>query len=156
MEDEEAETKVWLLRWEQGEVVIWGGKGLKRKKDYFFNPCVCVCVCVCVYVLCHVWLFATPWTVAHQVLLSMGFSRQEYWSGLPCPPPGDLPEPGIKPASLTSPALAGKFFTARDTQEALSSLHSCLKSYVGRSFHFTWQVHTERVWIRIRIKWTVP
>ena len=86
----------------------------------------------------------------------MGFSRQEYWSGLPCPPPGDLPEPGIKPASLTSPALAGKFFTARDTQEALSSLHSCLKSYVGRSFHFTWQVHTERVWIRIRIKWTVP
>ena len=42
---------------------------------------------------------------------SMGFSRQEYWSGLPCPPPGDLPDPGIKPASLRSPALAGGFFT---------------------------------------------
>ena len=43
--------------------------------------------------------------------LSMGFSRQEYWSGLPCPPPGDLPDPVIKPASLMSPALAGRFFT---------------------------------------------
>ena len=49
-----------------------------------------------------------PWTVAHQAPLSMGFSRQEYWSGLPCPPPGDLPSPEIKPAS---PALAGRFFT---------------------------------------------
>ena len=52
-------------------------------------------------------LCATPWTAAHQAPLAMGSSRQEYWSGLPCPPPGDLPKPGIKPASLTSPALAG-------------------------------------------------
>ena len=52
---------------------------------------------------------ATPWTVAHQVLLFMGFSRQEYWSGLPLPSPGGLPDPGIEPAS---PALAGGFFTA--------------------------------------------
>ena len=51
-----------------------------------------------------------PWTVACQASLSMGFSRQEYWSELPCPPPGDIPEPGIEPASLMSPALAGKFF----------------------------------------------
>ena len=43
-----------------------------------------------------VWLYVTPWTVAHQAPLSMGFSRQEYWSGLPCPPPGDLPDPGIE------------------------------------------------------------
>ena len=50
----------------------------------------------------RVWLFATPWTVAHQVPLSMGFSRQEYWSGLPCPPPGGLPDPGILPASPVS------------------------------------------------------
>ena len=50
----------------------------------------------------------TPWTVAHQVPLSIGFSRQEYWSGLPFPSPGDLPEPGIEPAS---PALMGGFFT---------------------------------------------
>jgi len=54
------------------------------------------------------WLFVIPWTVTHQAPLSMGFSRQEYWSGLPWPPPGDLPSPGIKPAS---PTLAGGFFT---------------------------------------------
>ena len=59
----------------------------------------------------HVQLFATLWTVAHQVPLSMGFSRQEYWSGLPIPPPGDLLDPGIKPESLISPALAGRFFS---------------------------------------------
>ena len=47
-----------------------------------------------------VWLFTILWTAAHQAPLSMGFSSQEYWSGLPCPPPGDLPDPGIKPISL--------------------------------------------------------
>ena len=57
-------------------------------------------------------LLAMPWTVAHQAPLSLGFSRQEYQSGLPCPPPGDLPDPGIEPRSLTSPALAGGIFTA--------------------------------------------
>ena len=61
-----------------------------------------VCVCVCVFVLSHVWLFATPWTVAYQVPLSMGFSRQKYRSRLPFSSPGDLPNPGIEPAS---PAL---------------------------------------------------
>ena len=49
----------------------------------------------------HIRLFVTLWTVTHQAPLSMGFSRQEYWSGLPCSPPGDLPNPGIKPASPT-------------------------------------------------------
>ena len=53
----------------------------------------------------------TPWTIAHQAPLSMGFSRQEYWSGWSYPPPGDLPHPGIEPTSLVSPALAGRFFT---------------------------------------------
>ena len=52
--------------------------------------------------LSRIWLFATPWTVARQAPLSMGFSRQEYWSGLPFPPPGDFPDPGIK---SRSPAL---------------------------------------------------
>ena len=52
-------------------------------------------------------LFVTPWTVACQVLLSVGFSRQEYWSGLPCPPPGDLPNSGIEPMSVLSPAMTG-------------------------------------------------
>ena len=62
------------------------------------EPCLNVCVCVCVYeLLSHVQLFATPWTVAYQAPLSMGFSRQEYWSGLPFPSPGDLPNPGIEP-----------------------------------------------------------
>ena len=65
----------------------------------------------------RVRLFATPWTVAHQALLSMGFSRKEYWSGLPCPPPGDLLDPRIKPVSLMSPALAGGFFTNSATWE---------------------------------------
>ena len=60
-------------------------------------------------------LFVTLWTVAHQAPLSMGFSRQEYWSGLLCPPPGTLPHPGIELASLKSPALAGGFFTASAT-----------------------------------------
>ena len=55
----------------------------------------------------HVQLFAILWTVVCQAPLSMGFSRQEYWSGLPCPPPGHLPNPGIEPASLMSLALAG-------------------------------------------------
>ena len=90
--------------------------------------CVCVCVCVNVYMcVCEcavgsVWasvLFshsvvndsATPWTVACQSPLFMRFSRQEHWSGLPFPSPGDLPDSGIKLASLTSPALGGRFFT---------------------------------------------
>ena len=63
----------------------------------------------------HVLLFVTPWTVAHQAPLSMGFSRQEYWSGLPYLPPGDLPDLGIKPMSIVSPALAGGFFTISAT-----------------------------------------
>ena len=71
-----------------------------------------------VKLLSHVRLFATPWTVAHQAPLSMGFSRQEYWSGLPCPPLGALPHPGIEPTSLVSPALAGRFFTTSATWEA--------------------------------------
>ena len=66
----------------------------------------------------HVWLFVTLWTVARQAPLSIGFSRQEYWSGLLCPPPGDLSDPGIGSASLRSPALAGRFFTTSTTWEA--------------------------------------
>ena len=61
----------------------------------------------------RVRLLATLWTGAHQAPLSMGFSRQEYWSGLLCPPPGDLPNPGTEPASLMSLALAGRFFTTK-------------------------------------------
>ena len=63
----------------------------------------------------RVRLFATPWTVALQAPLSVGFSRQENWSGLPFPTLGDLPNPGIESSSIMSPALAGGFFTARAT-----------------------------------------
>jgi len=69
----------------------------------------------------HVQIFVTLKTVAHQAPLSMGFSRQEYWSGLPCPLPGNLPDPGIKPLSLTSPTLAGGFFTTGTTWETQTS-----------------------------------
>ena len=71
-----------------------------------------------VCVLSHVQLFAPLWTVAHQAPLSMGFPRQESWSRLPFPSPGDLPMPGVKPSSLMSPALAGRFFTTSATWEA--------------------------------------
>ena len=73
------------------------------------------CICVCVHTLACVLSCSvlsdscvTPWTVPRQAPLSMGFPREEYWSGLPFPPPGDLPNPGIQ---LTSPVLAGGFFT---------------------------------------------
>ena len=65
-----------------------------------------------------VWLFTTLWTLARQAPLSMGFSRQGYWRGLPLPTPGDLPNPGIKPVSLMSPALTGSFFTTSTIWEA--------------------------------------
>ena len=79
--------------------------------------CVCVSVCVCVCVRAHVLSHSVvsdslwpPWTIARQAPLSMEFSRQEYWSMLPFPTPGNLPNPGIKPTSLASPALAGRLF----------------------------------------------
>ena len=66
----------------------------------------------------RVRLFMTPWTVGWQAPLSMAFSRQEYWSGLPHLPPGDLPDPGIESTFLWSPVLAGRFFTTSTTVEA--------------------------------------
>ena len=81
-------------------VVIFGN-------TVFHRPTCSVCM------LSHfsrVWLFATPGTVARQSSLSMGFSRQEYCGGLPFPSPGDIPNPGIEPTPLMSPALAGRFF----------------------------------------------
>ena len=75
------------------------------------------CVCVLSHFIC-VQLFSTPWTVARQAPLSMELSRQESWSGVPGPPPGDLPNPGIEHTSLTSPALVVGFFTTRASREA--------------------------------------
>ena len=65
----------------------------------------------CTQLLSHIKFFVTLWTVACHALLSMTFFRPEYWNGLPFPPPGDLPDSGIKPTSPVSPALAGRFFT---------------------------------------------
>ena len=71
------------------------------------KACVCVCVCMCSFVSDS---FATPWTVTHHAPLSMEFSRQQYWSGLTFPTPGDLPDLRIKLESLASPAWEGGFF----------------------------------------------
>ena len=71
--------------------------------------------CVCAKLLQSCLTLATLWMVALQAPLFMGLSRQVYWSGLPCPPPGDFPNPGIKPTSLMSPALTTGFFTTSAT-----------------------------------------
>ena len=81
-----------------------------------------MCVCICGHPFSWVWLFVIPWTKARQAPLSMEFSRQEYWSGLPCSSPGDLPDPGIEPESLASPVLARRFFTSWATREAESQM----------------------------------
>ena len=78
---------------------------------------------VCAVLSC-IWLFSTPRTVAHQVPLSLEFSRHEYWSGLPFSSPGDLPDPGIEPMSPASPALASGFFTSVSPGKPLFSLDS--------------------------------
>ena len=81
-------------------------------------PCSKICCSsLLFYSVSRVQLIATPWTADHQDTLFMAFPRQEYWSGLPFSPPGDLPDPGIEPVSLMSPALAGGFFTTSATWE---------------------------------------
>ena len=76
--------------------------------------------------------FTTPWTVAGQAPLSMGFSQEKYWSGLPYLPPGDFPNPGIEPTSPVSPALSGGFFTTeplgKPQSNALKGLKNVLKN----------------------------
>ena len=84
------------------------------------SVCMYMYACVRAKLLSRILLFVALWTVTHtvQAPLSMRFSRQENWSGLPSLPPGDLPDPGIEPVSLTSPALAGRFFTTSAPWEA--------------------------------------
>ena len=96
----EFRTQAWLCA---SVMLTWGNLGMEDMKNTL-HMCVCACVCS----LSHVQLFATPWTVAHQAPLSMGFPRQGYWSVLLLPPPGNLLNLEIEP---TSPALAGRFFT---------------------------------------------
>ena len=73
--------------------------------------------------LSRVQLFATPWTVAYQAPPSMGFSKQEYWSGLAFPSPGDLPDPGTEPMSPVAPVLAGEFFTTEPPKKPNNNNH---------------------------------
>ena len=106
----------------------------------------------------RVWLFVTPWTIVRQAPPSMEFSRQEYWSGLLCPPPGNLTNLGIKPRS---PALAGRFFTIWATREAhhtynnpiykivIKQLRIILYSQVGKDFQkqeISLRIHDENAW----------
>ena len=90
-------------------------------KFFFFK----LCVCLCSQSLSHVQLFVTPRTVAFQAPLSMEFSRQVYWSSLPFPSAGDLPNSGLEPASFTSPALTGRFFTTSATWDTHEGLKIC-------------------------------
>ena len=100
---------------------------------------------------------ATLWTVAHQAPLSIGFSRQEYWSGLPFPSPGDFPDPEIEPTSLVSPALAGRFFNTSATleglnQKFLSSAKATL-SWTHCSGFLAFTVHLELVNTDTKAQW---
>ena len=79
------------------------------------RPCGNGCYAVHVVTCSCFQPFVAPWTIAQQASLSVGFSRREYWSGAPFPPPGDLSDPGVEPTSLMSPAFAGRFLTSSAT-----------------------------------------
>ena len=109
--------------------------------------CVCVCVCAraCVCACARAQscrTLQTQWTVASQAPLSMGLSWQEYWTGLPSPSPGDLPDPGTEPISSVAPALAGRFFTTELPGKAVWKICVTSVKYVtsvrsARAFYFT-------------------
>ena len=92
------------------------------------------CVYVCAQPLGRVQLFASPWTVALQAPLSTKFPREEYWSRLPFPPPGYLPNPGIKPQSLVPPAWSGGFFTTEPCGKPMVHLKltPCYVNYISK------------------------
>ena len=89
-------------------IIWWFAFMIFSNLPFFFFPPVCV-----LSHFSHVQPCVTPWTIAHQASLSMGFSRQEYWNGLAGPPSGELPDPEIEPVSFMSFALAGRFFTTQ-------------------------------------------
>ena len=94
---------------------------------------------MCVHACSVVSDSVTPSTVAHQVPLSGGFPRQEYWSGLPFPPAGDLPNPGIEPVSFASPTLAGEFFTTAPLGKPHNSSENLLNKHCY--VFFPWQIY---------------
>ena len=111
-----------MLQKPQGREILIGAYLEYPTFGWLYTLFIVLLSCMCACMLSHFShvLRVTLWTAARQAPLSTGFSRQEYWSALPCPPLGDLPDPGIEPVSLTSPALAGGFFTISATWEALS------------------------------------
>ena len=144
---------VWETRAEKED---WGSRELIFQDISFdsipFNSLLCWYSQVHTQLLSHVWHVAVPWTVACQAPLSLGFARQEYWSGLPFPPPGDLPDPGIEPAFPVSPTLTSRFFATEPPGKPISRykapLVQSLKRISPYSFLRVWlgQVHISRGW----------
>ena len=107
----------------------------------------------------HVQLFGTLWNIVLLAPTSIGFSRQEYWRGMPCPPPGNLPNPGIKLTPLTSPALAGRFLTTSATCcsvaqscPTLCSSMDCLTQGFPALHHFPELAQTHGYWVNDAIQ----
>ena len=103
------------------------------------------CTCCMLSCFSHVWFLTTLWTGAHQAPLYMGFYRQEYWSGLPSPPPGNFPGPVIKPTTLVSPALAGRFSTASATWEAHIDNYISQKEKDKKTKAGTQNIHVKKI-----------
>ena len=112
---------------------------------------ICQDIKILCHVLSHVQLFAVPWISACQSPLYVGFFRQECWSGLPFPPPVDLPDPGIKSMSPASPALAGRFFT---TYELINSLSYLSQFALGFLLQLRFLIYTPASSINFSPHWT--
>ena len=123
-------------RWRRVRMLVKGNRELKegasgmcRLKDQSLTFSPEGLSCVCPRSLSRDWLFETQWTVAHQAPLSMGFPRQEYWSGLPFPAPGGLPNPGLNPHLIMFPILVGRFFTIPRLQIYPSPIHFSIDNH---------------------------
>ena len=113
---------------------------LPLRSDVSSHPHLTVCLLLLIGLVVKSCPFATLWTIACQIPLSMGFSRQEYWSGLPFPSPGDLPDPGIKPVSPAKQAVsctAGGFFTTepqeKSSRKTILLITTCYEIPGGKS-----------------------
>ena len=127
-------------------------------QTYLCSRCVCVCVCMCVCVSVCVLVTQScmalcgPRTEARQAPLSMGSSRQKYWGGFPCSPPGDFLDPGIELESLTSPELVGGFFISRATWEAHTTGGS--RQIEPHTCKVSDEICTATLWFSVFNTWT--